>query len=78
MVENTLKNEGADNFEKHIHFRDVHFSLDEKHILETVCKKQHASLVDPLRDLNGFFECSHSDVFLTSHKGAKTKKRDRN
>ena len=45
-------------------FCEVQFSSGEKQILETGCIKQHAFLVDPLRDLNVFFECSHFDVFF--------------
>ena len=43
-----------------MNFCDVHSSSSEKHILETRCIKQHAFWVVPLRDLNGFFECSQN------------------
>ena len=39
---------------KNMHYFDVYFSSGVKQILETICIKQYACLVDPLRDLNGF------------------------
>ena len=62
MVENTVKNEGARNFEKNNAFCDVHFSLGEKHMFVKPCLKQHAFLVDPLRDSNGLSN-AHTLIF---------------
>ena len=63
MEENTVQNEGSQNFEKYMHFCDVHFSLTDQQILETRCIKQHAFLVDPLRDLHGFTN-AHTLMFF--------------
>ena len=51
-----------------MHFCDVHFSFGEKQILETRCFKQHAFLVDPLRDLYGFSN-AHTLMFFDPEKG---------
>ena len=61
------------NFQKTMHFFDVLFSFGEKQILETRCIKQHALLVDPLRD---FYRFSNARplMFFDSKRGAQTKK----
>ena len=69
MVEYTVKNEGSSrNFEKLCMFYDVHFSLCEKHIFVKPCLKQHACLVDPLRDLFGFSN-AHTLMFFDRQEG---------
>ena len=51
-----------------MHVCDVRYSLGKKQILETRCVKQHACLVDPLRDLHGFSN-AHTLMFCDPKKG---------
>ena len=70
MVENAV---GAHNFEK-MHFCDVLFSLGANQILETRCIKQHAFVVDPLRDLSGV-PSAPTLMFKDSQKGGSNQER---
>ena len=66
------KNEGL-KFSKKCILRCA-LSFGEKQILETRCIKQHAFLVDPLRDVNGFSN-AHTLMFSDlSKRGLKPRK----
>ena len=68
MVENTMKNEGAQKIENICILCDVHFSLGEKQFLDTRCVKQHAFLVDQLHDFYGFSNAQEISIPRTSQR----------
>ena len=64
-----MKNEKEPKFRQIWIFCDVHISSGEKQILETRCIKQHAFLVDPLRDLCDFSNAHTLMFFFLTPKG---------